>query len=142
MPPKKIVFLLDNPKRYGYYITMMTNKKATVTVKRPNGDIETVATKHARITPRLFALMDEATRKAGRGELLGFTNPTIIALPLDIKCGECGASVDDTAYSQTETGYFAGSKVPVTAHYCADCERLLRAIGAGELTALEDRRMR
>lgn len=138
--PKKAHLSLDNQNRFGYTVSMMTKTKATVTVKRPNGDTETVATKHARITPRLFDLMAEATAKAGRGELLSYTNPAEYPTNHIIHCERCGDEVDNTAHSQTETGYFAGSKVQGTAHYCNDCERLLRAVGAGEHTALEDRR--
>ena len=48
----------------------------TITIRRPNGEIETVETpKFARINNTLFARIQEATRNAGRGEVLSYDNP-------------------------------------------------------------------
>jgi|GEM_PF-6041192 hypothetical protein len=41
-----------------------------LTIKRPNGEIEKVATEFAGMTKVLFGKIQEATRNAGRGEVL------------------------------------------------------------------------
>jgi len=54
----------------------MTNAKATATVKRPNGQIETVdvtaawAKLHQHSETELLSYLKAATAKAGRGEVL------------------------------------------------------------------------
>ena len=56
------------------------------------------------------------------------------------RCDRCGVKVDRaTAYSQDEWARFGGKRVKVKAFYCDDCSRLLRAIGAGEYSAMRER---
>jgi hypothetical protein len=43
-----------------------------LTIKRPNGEIEKVATEFAGMTKVLFGKIQEATRNAGRGEVLSW----------------------------------------------------------------------
>jgi hypothetical protein len=52
----------------------MRESGAYVTVKRPNGAIETVKTLHYMINDSLFAKMKKATKDAGRGDLLSYEN--------------------------------------------------------------------
>jgi len=59
------------------------------------------------------------------------------------RCDRCGAHVDtDSAYHQEEWARLGVSKVKVRAYYCDPCARLLRAIGAGERTAMQERAAR
>ena len=52
----------------------MTNP--TFEIKRPDGTTETVpVTKVSRITPQYFKLAQTATRNAGKGEIVSYTNP-------------------------------------------------------------------
>jgi len=57
-------------------LTLMTTPKATATVKRPNGQIETVdvtaawAKLHQHSEAELLSYLKSATAKAGRGEVL------------------------------------------------------------------------
>ena len=48
--------------------------RATVTVRRPDGKIETVETQFDLINDLLFAKIAKATREAGRGEVIGRDN--------------------------------------------------------------------
>ena len=48
--------------------------RATVTVKRPDGKIETVETQFDLINDLLFAQIVKATREAGRGEVISRDN--------------------------------------------------------------------
>jgi hypothetical protein len=116
-------------------------KKATVRVRRPDGAIETVETKCSRLNEHLFEQMRETTRKAGRGELLDYTNPKFKApQPSAEHCERCGIEVSTDAYSQTERAWLGGQSVPVTAYYCSSCAALLSKIGQGERTEMADRR--
>jgi len=56
------------------------------------------------------------------------------------KCNRCGKHVEVTAYSQDEPVSFGGSRVMVATYYCDDCRRLLQTVGAGEYTAMDERR--
>mgnify|MGYP001562942478 CR=1 FL=1 len=57
-----------------------------------------------------------------------------------LRCERCGEHVDGTScYKQQEWARFGGKAVRVTACYCEGCARLLRAIGSGERTAMEER---
>jgi len=51
------------------------------------------------------------------------------------RCEKCGKRVNEKAYSQVE--WHQGYKV--ITHYCDDCTKLLKTIGAGEYTAMQDR---
>lgn len=63
---------------------MKTIEKAKVelTIKRANGEIETVTTeKFGEISERIFNRIKEETAKAGRGEVLSYTNiPAVIEM--------------------------------------------------------------
>ncbi len=104
-----------------------TNSRAAVTVRRTDGTVETVETKHIWITDALFGRMATATKAAGRGELLSYTNPEVEAE--ELRCHRCNTAVDESAYSQTEQMWFGGGPVKATTHYCAPCARTLKAMG-------------
>lgn len=56
------------------------------------------------------------------------------------KCDRCGTAVDgNTCYSQKEWARLGGARVQINAYYCADCAKLLNAIGAGERTEMQER---
>ena len=57
----------------------------------------------------------------------------------DRQCNRCGVHVDKTAYHQMEWFRAGGLKAKVPTYYCAKCAQLLRSIGAGEHTEMEDR---
>lgn len=120
----------------------MGNKKATVAVKRPDGTVETIETKHPMLNDWLFGQMQEATRKAGRGELLSYANPepSRASKVRPLHCERCGTEVRMDAYSQTEWTRFNNLPVQFTAYYCEPCRELLKAVGDGEHTAMDDRR--
>lgn len=61
-------------------------------------------------------------------------------LRTEIHCERCGCHVDgNTCYHQQEWARFGGRKVRVEAYYCDRCAALLRTIGAGEYTAMQER---
>lgn len=61
-------------------------------------------------------------------------------LKTNTRCDRCSTKVDGTTcYHQRETGNLAGSAVPVTAYYCSGCETMLKAVGHGEQTEMENR---
>jgi len=49
---------------------------AELTIKRPDGIVETVRAKHTPMTDKLLAMYRKATADAGRGEVLSYTNVT------------------------------------------------------------------
>jgi hypothetical protein len=49
----------------------------TLTIKRPNGVIETVKTNYTHINDILFAQIKTATAAAGKGEVLSCNNPVV-----------------------------------------------------------------
>jgi len=55
------------------------------------------------------------------------------------QCNRCEVHVDKTAYHQMEWFRAGGLKAKVPTYYCDKCARLLRSIGAGEHTEMEDR---
>ncbi len=57
------------------------------------------------------------------------------------ECDRCGVEVDrETAYTQIEKSTWHGQRISVTAHYCDKCAATLRTVGAGEHSAMDDRR--
>jgi hypothetical protein len=88
--------------------------------------------------------MQDAMRQAGRGEVLSYQNVEAVVemeeSDYQARCARCGVKIDTrTAKHQREWTRFGGSKVQVDAHYCDGCFSLLRGIGAGERTELEER---
>lgn len=124
---------------------MIEKRKCEVTVKRPNGQIETVV--HPKIDymlPALFEQMKKAMRDAGRGEPLSYKNiDTVFEMEdKDCKttCARCGTTLDIRKdWKQKEWIKFGGNKVQVDAYYCQPCKSLLTAIGRGEVSEIESR---
>ena len=120
-------------------------RKAEVTIRRPDGKIETLI--HSKIdyfNDQILEQMRKAMKAAGRGEVLSYQNVDAVVemeeSDYQTSCTRCGKSLDTrTAKHQKEWARFSGSKVQVDAHYCDDCFSLLRSIGAGERTELEER---
>lgn len=130
----------------------IADQQIIITVKRPNGQIENidVSEKFPCVTEKFFKAniypgMVKNTASAGRGEVTGYTyaNAIIEREEKDFfeKCERCGKLVDiRTGYHQTEKTRFGGKAVEVEAYYCNDCAQLLGQIGAGEKTALDERK--
>jgi len=122
----------------------MSEQKVEITVRRPDGSVEIVNPKQDYLTDGLFAAMRDATRKAGRGELISYRNVAAVVEMEESdyvgRCERCGAKIDTRkAYRQREHGRLGGSVVPVIAYYCDDCRNVLHAVGAGEYTAMQER---
>jgi len=125
----------------------ITDSKIELTVRRPEGNIETVdvsAKFRGCWNKQLFAQIQAATAKAGKGEVLSYTETEAVWEKEEKDyfehCERCGQMVDTrVAYHQMERGWFGGREVKVKAYYCKDCYQVLSAVGAGERTALEDR---
>ncbi len=66
--------------------------------------------------------------------------PKVELPPLTLHCDRCKCVVTPTAYSQQQWTRLSGSKIRITAYYCDSCKTLLSTIGAGEHSALEDRK--
>ena len=124
---------------------ILQKAKAEITVRRPNGQIETAAhPKFETLNDVLFAKIVKATREAGRGECIGYRNIDAVVEMEESdymsRCERCGKKVDTRkAYRQKEWARFGGSKIRVDSFYCEGCHRLLSSIGAGETTDLEHR---
>jgi hypothetical protein len=120
-------------------------RKAEVTVKRPDGTVETIV--HPKIdyfTPALFDRFRQAMKDAGRGAALSYHNIDAVVEMEESdyqgRCERCGAKIDTRkAYSQKEWTRFGGQKVGVIAHYCDSCHNILTTVGAGEITDMEHR---
>ncbi len=54
-------------------------------------------------------------------------------------CDRCGKVVPETAYQQKEWTRFGGRKVQVITRYCQACASVLKGIGQGEYTAMQER---
>lgn len=64
-----------NPIKAGETINMLISDYAEITVRRPNGSVETIKHPNAReINEKMFAQMKAATKAAGRGDLISFRN--------------------------------------------------------------------
>lgn len=64
-----------NPIKAGQQINVMVADYAEITVRRPNGSVETI--KHPtgkEITGPMFEAAKKATKAAGRGELISYRN--------------------------------------------------------------------
>lgn len=97
---------------------IISTRKVEIEVNRPNGSTETIT--HPKIdymTDRIFAQFNTAMKKAGRGFGLSYKNI------------EAVVELEDSDYIVTT----------VNAHYCDKCATLLKAIGAGEITEMEQR---
>lgn len=56
------------------------------------------------------------------------------------RCERCATQIDgNTAYSQWEHSRLGGQRTRVIAHYCDSCKALLKAVGAGERSWMEER---
>lgn len=130
----------------------IADQQIIITVKRPTGQIETidVSAKFPCVTENFFKTnlypgIVKNTASAGRGEVTGYTYADAIVEQEEKdffeKCERCGKPVDiRTGYHQTEKTRFGGKAVEVEAYYCNDCAQLLSQIGAGEFTALDERK--
>ena len=117
---------------------VISNRKCQITVKRPNGQIETIT--HPSIdymVDGVFAQMKTAMLSGGRGEAVSYKNIAAITEMEECdyvcSCQRCGKKIDKrTAHNQRE-GKF-------DTYYCNDCATLLNNIGKGEATAMEERK--
>ncbi len=124
---------------------IIESRKAEVTIKRPDGKIETLI--HPKIdffNDALLAQMRKAMNDAGRGEVLSYRNIEAVVemeeSDYQQKCHRCGDQIDTRkAYSQKEWTRFSGSKVRAITYYCDSCSNILTQIGAGERTEMEER---
>lgn len=92
----------------------------TVTARSPHPEV-------ARIVESYDVLASEL-RAAKQAELLA---------SIPCRCERCGTDCKrETDYHQTERGRYGR----VTAYYCRSCAQLLRAIGGGERSAMDERR--
>jgi hypothetical protein len=113
-----------------------------ITIRRVGGTIETVVhPKIGRMTEELWKLLKDAAKKRGAGEYLSYRNvpapaPAPAPAPITLHCDRCGVEIPPEAYSQWE--WYRGMRV--RASYCAGCAGVLRAVGAGEMSAMKDRR--
>ncbi len=124
---------------------IIEKRKVEITVKRPNGEIETMI--HPKIeymTDGIFRQMNKAMEKAGRGIVVSYKNIDSVIEMEDSdyqgQCERCSEKIDTRkAYGQKEWTRFGGKKVQVMTHYCDSCRRVLMAVGQGEYTAMEER---
>ena len=120
-------------------------RKCEVTVRRPNGTVETMI--HPKVDYMNDAMLKAANKAmaaAGKGQFISYRNIDAVVEMEDSdyqgRCERCGEKVDSrTAYSQLEWARFGGKKVQVKAHYCEGCRRTLQAVGVGEVSAMEER---
>lgn len=114
-----------------------------VTIRRPNGIVETVRHPHiVHMTDALLAKMRDAMAAAGKGEVLSYVNHKSEPTEADYQteCARCRTALDSrTAYKQHGWAHIGGSKVKVVDHYCDNCRGLLSQIGVGEMTDLQAR---
>jgi len=123
----------------------ITPRKTEVTVKRPDGKIETII--HPKVdfmTPTLWSQMTKAMRDAKRGECVSYRNIDAVVEMEESdyqgRCERCGDAIDTRkAYYQQERMSWGGKTVPVTAYYCNHCRQLLTMIGKGEHTQMQER---
>ena len=124
---------------------MITARRTDITVKRPNGDMETIT--HPKIdymTPAIWEQMCKAMSDAKRGECISYRNIDAVMEMEESDyqghCERCGAAIDTrTAYHQQERMSFGGGTVKVAAYYCDHCRQLLTMIGKGEHTPMQER---
>lgn len=120
-------------------------RKAEVTVKRPDGKIETIT--HPKVdyfTPAIFNQMKKAMAGAQRGEVISYRNIDAVVEMEESdyqgRCERCGTAIDTRkAYHQQERMSFGGGTVKVAAYYCDHCRQLLTEIGWGEYTLMQER---
>lgn len=84
--------------------------RAEITIRRPNGNVETVPAPGTKeLNDKLFARIKEATKSAGRGECLSYENlteeawvdgPTDAELEADKYHKELKAAYRDDAYGE------------------------------------------
>lgn len=123
----------------------VTDGYATITVKRPEGSVETITVKSFdRLNDILFSKIQKATKEAGKGDVLSYknVNATYETEKADYSttCDRCAVALDTrTAKNQLEWMYFGGTKIRATTYYCNSCFNLLASVGAGEKTELEER---
>lgn len=123
----------------------ITPRKTEVTVKRPDGKIETII--HPKVdymTPTLWSQMTKAMRDANRGECVSYRNIDAVVEMEESDyrgcCERCGTAIDTRkAYHQQERMSFGGGTVKVAAYYCDHCRQLLTEIGRGEYTPMQER---
>lgn len=120
-------------------------RKVEVTVKRPDGKIETII--HPKVdymTPALWSQMTKAMRDANRGECVSYRNIDAVVEMEESdyqgRCERCGTAIDTRkAYHQQERMAWGGNTIKVAAYYCDHCRQLLTMIGKGERTPMQER---
>lgn len=126
-------------------MSTITPRQAEITVKRPDGRIETlIHPKINYVTPAVWQQMGKAMRDANRGECISYRNIEAVVEMEDSdyqsNCERCGKSLDTRkAYHQQERMSWGGSTIKVAAYYCGHCRQLLTMIGKGERTPMQDR---
>jgi Zn finger protein HypA/HybF involved in hydrogenase expression len=125
---------------------IIEHQKVEVTVRRPDGKVEILIHPHIDyMTDGVRDNVNKAMKDANRGEVISYRNiPAVTEMEesdYQVKCERCGKHLDSRkAFSQLEWSYFNSHRVQVKTYYCDSCKQLLSAIGAGEHTALEDRK--
>lgn len=112
---------------------------------RDNGALTVIEIEHADLGTRYIAckatlrVLDAALERKPMAEIKALVAeyPVDEVAPEAHRCERCGVDVDDNAYRQHEQTH----RGRVVAYYCDDCARVLRTVGAGEHTALEERRV-
>ena len=123
----------------------ITPRKCEVTIKRPDGTIETmIHPKVDHMNDKMFVAANKAMAAAGRGQFVSYRNIDAVVEMEESdyigRCERCGEKVDTrTAHKQLEWAKFNGKKVQVEACYCDGCLRTLNAVGMGEKSAMEER---
>jgi hypothetical protein len=120
-------------------------RKTEITVKRPDGKIETLI--HPKVdymTPAIWSQITKAMRDANRGECVSYRNIDAVVEMEESDyqghCERCGTAIDTRkTYHQQERMSFGGGTVKVAAYYCNHCRQLLTEIGKGEYTPMQER---
>ena len=105
----------------------IATRKAEVTVKRPDGTVETIT--HPKVDYITLSGAEEvaAVVEMEESDYQG-------------TCERCGTAIDTRkVYHQQERMSFGGSTVKVAAYYCNHCRQLLTEIGKGEYTPMQER---
>lgn len=114
-----------------------SNIKATVRIKRPNGNIEVVdvpenllkGSTENGFRDKIFPMIVKSTKQAGKGDVLDYEydkNETISQH--ENRCERCGDKINGKVFYRSGSMKMGSQMIKTNAPYCLKCNQLLNAM--------------
>ena len=118
-------------------IVIESNIKATVRIKRPNGNIEFVdvpenllkGSTENGFRDKIFPMIVKSTKQAGKGDVLDYEyHKTETPIQHDNRCERCGDKISGKVFYRSGSIRMNGKNIKTNVPYCFKCNQLLSAM--------------